>query len=417
MIATVLAGSFFFVSCKESLEVPDFTESNTGPYILDIDYLQFTKDHLDSIPTLSQEYERLVEGADVLLEQDYHYVIEKKMIPPSGTKKDYVSIARYWHLDSTGAQTIYDERVSTPLVDEFDRPKLAKISSAVYTLALSYYFSEDEKYAQKAIELIRGWFIEPTTRMRPNMNFSQIRLGVPDTGGGGTQGIIDAIDFIPIIDAVSLLYDSPNWTKNDHVALKTWFHEFIDWIAYYYNPEAYETVNVSTWMDVQRAIYYLFVEEEYKLDSNSHIRPIEERIQMQFNPEGIQPYEIVRGRPQHYVYFNLRAYMNLALIRKHRGSNDRDWPDLNTSDYGGLKPGIDILLSVLNGENVPRQFSNESDFNTCRYLEIFKPAAIVFESKEYSMAAEKLINQGCSNPNITLVFPDTTAVGPNLTQD
>lgn len=417
MIVTALAGSLFFVSCKEPLQVPDLTESNTGPYVLDIDYLQFTKTHLDSIPALSQEYERLVQGADALLGQSYNYVIDKDMVPPSGTKKDYVSIARYWHLDSTGAQTIYKDGVTTPLVDEFDRPKLAKMSSAVYTLALAYYFSDDEKYAQKAIELIKGWFINPNTRMRPNMNFSQIRLGVPDTGGGGSQGIIDGIDFVQVIDGVSLLYDSPHWTKNDHVALKRWFHEFIDWIAGNYNPDAYETVNVSTWMDVQRAVYYLFVEEEYKLDSNSHIRPIEERIQMQFNTAGIQPYEISRGRPQHYVYFNLRAYMNLALIRKHRGSNDRDWADLNTQDYGGLKPGIDILLSAVNGGSVPRQFSNESDFNTCRYLEIFKPAAIAFESKEYALAAEKLINEGCSNPNITLVFPDTAAVGPNLTQE
>lgn len=415
MIA-VLAGSYFIVSCKESLQVPDFTESNTGPYILDIDYLQFTKDNLDSIPTLAQEYEKLLEGAEALLNQSYKYVTDKEMTPPSGTKKDYVSISRYWHLDSTGAQTIYNERFSTPLVEEFDRPKLAKMSSAVYGLALAYYFSEDEKYAEKATELVKGWFLNPETRMRPNMNFSQIRLGVPDTGGGGTQGIIDGIDFVPVVDAVSLLYDSRHWTKNDHVALKLWFLEFIDWIAGNYNPDAYETVNVSTWMDVQRAIYYLFVEEEYKLDSNSYIRPLEERIQMQFNPAGIQPYEISRGRPQHYVYFNLRAYMNLASIRKQRGANDRDWPDLNTSNYGGLKPGIDILLSAINGGDVPRQFSNESDFNTCRYLEIFKPAAIVFESKEYAAAAEKLINQGCSNPNITLVFPDTTAAGPNLTQ-
>lgn len=412
--AFILAGCLFFVSCKDSLDVPEFTESNTGPYILDIDHLQFTKTYLDSIPALSREYERLIKGVDDLLDQDYQYVVDKKLVPPSGSKNDYVSIARYWHLDSTGAQTIYKDGVTTPLVEEFDRPKLARISSAIYSLALAYYFSDREIYAEKAAELVQKWFINPNTRMRPNMNYSQIRLGVPDTGGGGSQGIIDAIDFIPVIDAVSLLYDSPHWSKSDHVALKLWFHDFVDWIVLNYNADAYETVNISTWMDVQRAIYYLFVEEEHKLDSNSHIRPIEERIQIQFSPEGFQPNEINRARSHHYVYFNLRAYMNLVLIRKHRGMNDRDWPFLNTSDFGGLKPGIDLLVSILNGEDVHSRLSNNTNFDTCRYLEIFTPASVAFHSNEYAQAAKKLLDRGCSNPNITLTFPIFSIENPDL---
>ena len=407
----IIVGFGFLVSCKDSLELPDYTESNTGPYILDINNLQFTKDHLDSIPTLASEYEIMIEGANTLLTRNFKYVVNKEFIPPSGTKKDYVSIARYWHLDSTGAQTIYKDGITNPLVEEFDRPKLADISSAIYTLGLSYYFSDDERYAEKATELLRSWFIDPKTRMRPNLNYSQVRLGVPDTGGGGSQGIIDAIDFIPVIEAVSLLYDSPHWTKNDQLALKKWFHHFVDWIAGNYNPDAYETVNVSTWLDAQRAIYYLFVEEDHKLNSNSHIQPLDRRIEMQFNSEGIQPNEITRGRPQHYVYFNLRAYMNLIMIRKKRGDNDRDWPELKDEEYGGLKPGIDLLLSVVNGERMPNEFAAESNFDRCRYLEIFKPASIAFESEKYAEAARNLIRQGCSNPNITLVYPDTSGFG------
>lgn len=400
--AICFAGCFLLLSCKDSEKIPEFTESNTGPYILNLEHLQFTKEHLDSLPGLAEEYDQLIEGANTLLEKEYKFVVDKQYVPESGTKNDYVSIARYWHIDSTGAQTIYKDGKSTPLIENFDRPKLADMSSAVYTLALSYFFSDDEKYAKKATDLIKSWFLDPNTRMRPNMNFTQIRLGVPDTGGGGTQGIIDANDFIHLIESLSLLYNSHHWTYEDHIAMKEWFYEFSVWIIKNYNPDAFESTNVSTWMDVQRAIYFLFTENKEYLNSSSHILPVSDKIEMQFTPEGTLPNEKSRVRSQHYVYFNLRAYMNLALIRKNRTGIDRDWPVLAS---GGLRPALETLLLYLEGGDVSTYFNASEEFDVCRYLEIFKPAAIAFEDEKYEQASQMLLDRGCSNPNITLVFP------------
>jgi len=400
----ILPALLFFLKCSDSESLPDFTSSNTGPYILNIEHLELIRDHLEE-PVLQQEYQILISGADDLLNQTFEYVTDKPHPPDGGTLNDYLSIARYWHADSTGAQTIYRDGITNPMIYDYDRPKLARMSSAVYTLSLAYFFSENDIYAEKASELIYSWFLDKSTRMNPNMDFSQIRLGVENTGGGGTQGIIDANDLVPVIEAVSLIYDSNHWPGNYHIQLKNWFYQFSRWIIKNYNADAYNTTNISTWMDVQRATFFLFSEQEYRLNSDFHIPPVTDRINAQFEPDGIQPFEKSRERSQHYVYFNLRGYMNLALIRKNRSGTDRDWPTLNGSNYAGLKGALDNIRMFTFNKNVEPYFIPNPEFDDCRYLEIFMPAAVAFKSSEYAETAELLINNGCSHPDITLTFP------------
>ncbi len=391
--------------------MPDFTISNTGPYIINTNNLEIIKANLDSDPILSEEYDLLIQGANRFLSHNFRYITEKPQVPSGGSINDYVSIARYWHPDSTGAHTIYRDGITNPLVEQFDRPKLAEMSSGVYTLALAYYLSDDEIYAEKATEILKKWFFEPYSKMNPNMDFAQIRLGVPDTGGGGSPGIIDAIDFIQVVDAVSILYDSNSWSGNSHIKLKEWFYHFSRWIIRNYNADAYDVTNVSTWLDAQRAIYFMLSEQDDKLNSDFYIPPVSERISAQFNTDGVQPFEVTRGRPQHYVYFNLRGYMNIIHLRKNRTATDRDWQILNTPSKGGLKPALDMIANYVLNRSEPGTFVSEPGFDDCRYYEILKPAAVAFSSMLYEEAAMELAGSGCRNSAITLVYPSLELIG------
>ncbi|MFX6246308.1 alginate lyase family protein, partial [Acinetobacter baumannii] len=62
------------------------------------------------------------------------------------------------------------------------------IINAATSLSWAYYFTDDEKYAAKAIGLLRFWFLDTATRMLPNLNHAQMIKGI-DTGRG--TGIID----------------------------------------------------------------------------------------------------------------------------------------------------------------------------------------------------------------------------------
>ena len=385
---------FILIQCSRSESLPDFSSSNTGPYVFNIEQLELIRDNLDK-PEYQQEYEILISGADELLQDDsFEFVGEKSELPPSGNPNDYMSIARY----SGGS-----DGVTNPMIYDYDRPKLARMSSAVYTLSLAYYFSGNEDYAKKASDLLYGWFMDESTRMNPNMQYAQVDPFSEDEHNP-RQGIIDANDFIIVIEAVSLLYGS-HWPPNYHIHLKKWFYEFSIWMINNYGANAYSTTNVSTWMDVQRAIFFMFTEQEDRVNSNYYIPPITERIETQIEPNGIQTNELTRARQRHYEYFNLRAYMNLVMIRKNNTGHDRDWPSLNTGQYGGLKPALDLVMNDIHKPDEMRTLLDNNDFDTCRYLEIFKPAAIAFESAEYDKTARLLIENGCSNPDITLVFP------------
>ena len=387
---------FILIQCGRSESLPEFSSSNTGPYVFNIEHLELIRDNLDK-PEYQQEYEILISGADELLQDDsFEFVGEKSELPPSGDANDYMSIARY---------SGNSDGVTNPMIYDYDRPKLARMTSAVYTLSLAYYFSGNEDYAKKASDLLYGWFMDESTRMNPNMNHAQVNPSI-EGNQGSHQGIIDANDFIFVIEAVSLLYGSSHWPSNYHIHLKHWFYEFSTWIIKNYNADAFETTNISTWMDVQRAIYFMFTEQEDRVNSNFHIPPVTERIEIQIQPSGVQPNELSRARQRHYEYFNLRAYMKLSLIRKNRSGTDRDWPvPLNSDSYGGLKPALDLVMNDLINERGRRQLLDEQQFDDCRYLEIFMPAAIAFESTEYDETAGLLLERGCSNPDITLVYP------------
>jgi hypothetical protein len=54
-----------------------------------------------------------------------------------------------------------------------DHCSLDQMVAAVETLALAYYFKGDERYAAKAVNLLRAFFLDPSMRTNPNLQFAQ----------------------------------------------------------------------------------------------------------------------------------------------------------------------------------------------------------------------------------------------------
>lgn len=96
---------------------------------------------------------------------------------------------------------------SNPELNKLDRNRLGATASRVTTLALAWYFSGEEKYAQKATELIRVWFFDKDTRMNPNLEYAQMIPG-HNGGKGRCYGVLDSYSFVEMLDAVKLLEQS-----------------------------------------------------------------------------------------------------------------------------------------------------------------------------------------------------------------
>ena len=111
---------------------------------------------------------------------------------------------------------------------EFDKARLGDLANDLEALSLAYFITKDERYASHAAVLLRAWFINPATRMLPNMEFAQ---GIPGRVQGRGEGIIESSDLSTVVEAVGLLGTSPALTKSDHAALRQWYAEFATWMA------------------------------------------------------------------------------------------------------------------------------------------------------------------------------------------
>ncbi len=246
-------------------------------------------------------------------------VMEKQRTPPSGDKHDYMSMAPYWWPDSSkpgGLPFVRRDGETYPESrTDHDGVRLQKTIARVKALAYAWYFTGDVAYADAAATRLRVFFIDPATRMNPNLQFGQAVLGVTDGRGAG---LIDTRALPELVDAVRILAGSSAWTTADNDAMTTWFREFLTWMrdSRIGREERAAKNNHGVFYDAQVASLALFVGDgtvarEVLGDS------AKARIASQIRADGKQPLELQRTRPLHYSVFALHAFTMLAEMARH----------------------------------------------------------------------------------------------------
>lgn len=293
--------------------------------VLDAQHLLYVKQHL-SDPSYAQAYKALKKQAEHDLVMKPLTVMSKDYIPSSGSKHDYVSLARYAWPDQTkpnGLPYIMRDGISNPELNKFDRNKLSAMTGAIYRLSLAYFFSGNEKYAKKATELIHIWFLDKTTRMNPNLRYAQ---HIPGEADGRCYGVIDAYSFVEMLDGVQLLEKSKSFTVKDSRKLKAWFSQFLKWLLTH--PQAIEESNQKNnhaiAYDVQVAAYSLYTGNR-KVFSDVLAYFPKRRIAAQIAPDGSQPHELHRTLAFGYSQYNLHHIIDLMLMVKHQGLDFRKY--------------------------------------------------------------------------------------------
>ena len=270
---------------------------------------------------LTKALKELTSEADKALTKGPYSVTFKSKIPPSGNKHDYMSVGPYWWPDSSKADGLpyirKDGQINPERYSIKDADFHNSMCSDVYQLGLTWYFTNDKKYADHAVKLLKVWFLDPETKMNPNLNFGQ---AIPGRMNGRGIGIIDTRSLAKLIDGVQLLKNSKSLSAADYKGIQDWYKEFLNWMRT--SPigldEADEFNNHGTWYDVQTVSMALFTGQK-DLAKKILEEQTKKRIESQLKEDGSQPHELARTLSWNYSFMNLTGFFELASLGESAG--------------------------------------------------------------------------------------------------
>jgi hypothetical protein len=279
------------------------------------DWLAATKARGANDPAHAEAWKRLFARADRALAGPTYSVVDKTRVPPSGDKHDYMSMGPYWWPDPqrpNGEPYIRRDGEVNPERngDAFDASRMDRMGAAVEALSLAHYLSDDRRYAIKAAELVRAWFLTPATRMSPNLKFAQ---GVPGRTAGRGAGVLDTLRLTRVVEGVGLIAPSKVLSMQELAALERWFTDYTTWMMT--SPTGQEERDASNnhgvWYDFQLAHFALFARRD-DVARKVLAQVPEQRLARQIEPDGKMPRELERTRAHHYTIYALRAAASLG---------------------------------------------------------------------------------------------------------
>ncbi len=353
-------------------------------------------------PKLLSAYKQLIKDADKkAMPFGPASVMEKTVTPPSGDKHDYMSLAPYFWPDpnkADGLPYIRKDGQTNPEVKDYpDKDNMPKLCEYVYMLGLAYYFSEENIYAEHAAKLLRVWFLDPETKMNPNLNYGQAIKGVNDGRGAG---MIDTRHFVKVIDGIGLIKGSKSWKDADQQGMKKWFAEFLNWMQTSKNgiDELNTKNNHGVWYDAQRLSMALFIDSTdlaKKIVANAA-----NRLDYQLDDNGSFPAEMQRTISLHYTSFVLNAFFTIAQMAE---KTKIDFWNLTTPSGKSLKKAFVAVKPYLTGE---KEWTGQQikDFDFADGYPILLTGAAHYKCNDCEQAVQSLADEKAPRLLINLLY-------------
>jgi hypothetical protein len=353
-------------------------------------------------------FNQLLKEADEALAGGVYSVTFKDMVPPSGSKNDYMSMGPYWWPDPekpNGLPYIRRDGEVNPERDRLDSAQKSKMTNAVRNLSLAWFFSGKEDYAEKAAELLRVWFLDPETLMNPHLNYGQ---SIPGSTEGRFIGIIDGRSFAVLVDAIALLETSESLTEDEKTGLRNWFEGYFLWLttSEFGKEEDNYRNNHSVAFDVQACgIAYFLGKDDYVRQKVGEMP--ERRIDPMIEADGSQPHELIRTRAFGYSVSNLRNFFDAGEIGLNVGvdifnyvnpkgaslqtaldyligyiGREQDWPYEEISDWERTENNLGLLV-----RRAARIYENEN------YHELWKNTFYERVKSDWSLLVSPELNE------------------------
>ena len=343
-------GAILLIASAWSASFAQHASNSPHVFLLNAQKLAETKQRIQSgDKSFALPLTKLESDAAKALQQEPVSVVTKQPTPPSGDKHDYMSQAPYFWPDPqkpNGLPYIRRDGERNPEINKItDHHTLDQMEAAVRTLSLGYYFRGNEEYAAKATQLLGAWFLDPATRMNPNLEYAQFIPGV-NTGRG--IGLIETRGLADVVDAIGLLAGSKAWKATDQKGLEDWFSKFLQWMLESRNGREENAAknNHGTFYDVQATSFALFLGKK-DLAKQIVETAKQKRIAMQIEPDGRQPLELTRTKAWGYSNGNLDGLMLLARLAENL---EVDLWNYQTKDGSSIRRALEYLYPFAVGD-------------------------------------------------------------------
>lgn len=384
----------FMFSCRTNKTIIKNNNSPQSTYqnnsieklsILDFEKLKSVKKAINNDSDVYRiSYKSLIKKANKALKEGPFSVTYKTQIPISGDKHDYLSIGPYWWPDPTkqdGLPWINKDGQVNPITlgKNLDLQRKGKMFRNTHCLAMAYFFTGNEEYANKAIKLLQVWFLNPETKMNPNLNYAQ---GIPGRTDGRGIGIIEFIGIKEVLTAIELLELGNRMDQITSKGLRSWLKEYLSWLQYSKNgiDESKMKNNHGTWYDAQVVSLLLFFNRQE--EAKTVLQSVKKnRIESQITRNGEFPLELKRTRPLHYSAYNLEAFTYLAYFGK---KINVDLWNYSPTNAGGIKDAYRFLYPFAKQEKKWNSKNIGGLNGGLEYLkEVFFMAGNMFDVQEY----------------------------------
>ena len=118
------------------------------------------------------------------------------------------------------------------------RDALFSLGLRVSSLTAAQWLTNEAKYGETAARHLRAWFISPSTRLTPALNYAGVPVSAnqgPDPSNqprtGTYAGVIEALPLVEIAQAIPFLAAAGSLTSEDLLGLRNWFAAYLSWLT------------------------------------------------------------------------------------------------------------------------------------------------------------------------------------------
>jgi hypothetical protein len=288
---------------------------------------------------------RILKAANAALKMEPVAITAFSAKLSEGGPNDFYSNGDYWWPDPSKPDGLpYIQRDGETNPNNFIQHRLAirDLRDAVAALAAGYRIAGDQRYAHKAAELLRVFFLDEKTRMNPNLQYAQ---AVPGRSPGRGTGIIDTLHLIEVPRAIEVMEKSQAFTPELMTGLKKWFADYTEWMLTAKNgkEEAAAKNNhaVAYWLQV--ACFAHFTGDATRL-AECRRQFKEVFVPNQMAADGSFPLELKRTKPYGYSIFQLD---NMVMLCQVLSTPQDDLWKFELPDGRGIRKAVAYLYPFL----------------------------------------------------------------------